>query len=74
MAQIIATLDTAPYDEGRRAAGGGSRQIRLSGVLPGLAQALVEEALERWSKTGAEGPTQTEDDTTLMGWLMETQA
>lgn len=65
MAQIIATLDTAPYDEGRRAAGGGSRQIRLSGVLPGLALAPVEEALER---------SQTEDDTTLMGWLMETQA
>ncbi|NMF84364.1 Uma2 family endonuclease [Nodosilinea sp. P-1105] len=41
---------------------GGSRQIRLSGVLPGLELSLVEEAL---------GRSQSEDDTTLMGWLME---
>lgn len=44
---------------------GGSRQIRVSGVLPGLEMSLVEEALHR---------SQTEDDTTLMGWLMETLA
>jgi hypothetical protein len=53
---------------------GGSRQIRLSGVLPGLELSLVEEALGRWSKTGPEGPSQSEDDTTLMRWLMETLA
>ncbi len=39
---------------------GGSRQIRVSGVLPRLELALVEEALGRWSKTGPEGPSQTE--------------
>ncbi len=44
---------------------GGSRQIRLSGVLPGFEIALIEEAL---------GRSQTEDDTTLMRWLMETLA
>ncbi|MBW4481474.1 MAG: Uma2 family endonuclease [Tildeniella torsiva UHER 1998/13D] len=44
---------------------GGSRQIRASGVLPGLELALVEEAL---------GRSQTEDDTTLMHWLMEALA
>ncbi|PZV00188.1 MAG: hypothetical protein DCF32_18015 [Leptolyngbya sp.] len=44
---------------------GGSRQIRVSGVLPGLDLALVEEAL---------GRSQTEDDTTLMRWLMEALA
>ncbi len=44
---------------------GGSRQIRVSGVLPGLELSLVEEALER---------SQTEDDTTLMRWLMEALA
>jgi Uma2 family endonuclease len=41
---------------------GGSRQIRVSGVLPALKMSLIEEALYR---------SQTEDDTTLMGWLME---
>lgn len=44
---------------------GGSRQIWVSGVLPGLDLALVEEAL---------GRSQTEDDTTLMRWLMEALA
>jgi Uma2 family endonuclease len=44
---------------------GGSRQIRVSGVLPGLEIGLIEEALYR---------SQTEDDTTLMGWLMEALA
>jgi Uma2 family endonuclease len=44
---------------------GGSRQIRVSGVLPGLEMSLIEEALCR---------SQTEDDTTLMGWLMEALA
>jgi len=44
---------------------GGSRQVRVSGVLPGLEISLIEEALRR---------SQTEDDTTLMGWLMETLA
>ena len=44
---------------------GGSRQIRVSGVLPGLEMPLVEEALHR---------SQTEDDTTLMGWLMKVLA
>ena len=44
---------------------GGSRQIRVSGVLPGLEITLVEEALHR---------SQTEDDTTLMGWLMKVLA
>ena len=40
-----------------------SGQIQTSEVLPGLAIALVEEALER---------SQTEDDSTLMRWLMDT--
>jgi hypothetical protein len=44
---------------------GGSRQIRASGVLPGLEITLIEAALHR---------SQTEDDTTLMGWLMEALA
>ena len=44
---------------------GGSRQIRVSGVLLGLEITLVEEALHR---------SQTEDDTTLMGWLMKALA
>lgn len=44
---------------------GGSRQIRVSGVLPGLELSLVEDAL---------GRSQTEDDTTLMRWLMEALA
>lgn len=44
---------------------GGSRQIRVSGVLPGLEIALIEEAL---------GRSQTEDDTSLMRWLMEALA
>jgi Uma2 family endonuclease len=44
---------------------GGSRQIRVSGVLPGLEITLIEEALHR---------SQTEDDTTLMGWLMKALA
>ncbi|WP_008307969.1 Uma2 family endonuclease [Leptolyngbya sp. PCC 6406] len=44
---------------------GGSRQIRVSGVLPGLEIALIEEVL---------GRSQTEDDTSLMRWLMETLA
>jgi hypothetical protein len=44
---------------------GGSRQIRVSGVLPGLEITLIEEALHR---------SQTEDDTTLMGWLMKVLA
>jgi Uma2 family endonuclease len=44
---------------------GGSRQIRVSGVLPGLEMSLIEEALHR---------SQTEDDTTLMGWLMKALA
>ena len=44
---------------------GGSRQIRVSGVLLGLEIPLVEEALHR---------SQTEDDTTLMGWLMKVLA
>lgn len=44
---------------------GGSRQIRVSGVLPGLEIALIEAALER---------SQTEDDTSLIRWLMEALA
>jgi Uma2 family endonuclease len=44
---------------------GGSRQIRVSGILPGLELSLVEEAL---------GRSQTEDDTALMRWLMEALA
>lgn len=44
---------------------GGSRQIRVSGVLPGLDLSLVEEVLVR---------SQNEDDTTLMGWLMKALA
>lgn len=41
---------------------GGSRQIQVSGVLPGLEIALVEAALVR---------SQTEDDTALLRWLTE---
>jgi hypothetical protein len=37
--------------------------VQTSEVLPGLEIALVEEALRR---------SQTEDDSTLMRWLMET--
>ncbi|MEA5448341.1 Uma2 family endonuclease [Leptolyngbya sp. CCNP1308] len=44
---------------------GGSRQIWVSAVLPGLELSLVEEAV---------GRSQTEDDTTLMRWLMEALA
>ncbi|MBE9141510.1 Uma2 family endonuclease [Nodosilinea sp. LEGE 07088] len=44
---------------------GGSRQIRVSGALPELEITLIEEALYR---------SQTEDDTALMGWLMEALA
>jgi Uma2 family endonuclease len=40
-----------------------SGEIQTSEVLPGLEISLVEEAL---------GRSQTEDDTTLMRWLMET--
>ena len=40
-----------------------SGEIPISAVLPGLELALVEEALRR---------SQTEDDSTLMRWLMET--
>jgi Uma2 family endonuclease len=38
-------------------------EVQTSSVLPGLTMALVEEALRR---------SQTEDDSTLMRWLMET--
>ena len=44
-------------------AAGRSGEIAVSEVLPGLPMALVEEAL---------GRSQTEDDTTLLRWLMET--
>ncbi len=40
-----------------------SGEIRTSEVLPGLEITLVEEALQR---------SQTEDDSTLMRWLMDT--
>jgi Uma2 family endonuclease len=40
-----------------------SGEVQTSGVLPGLEIALVEEALVR---------SQTEDDSTLMRWLMTT--
>jgi hypothetical protein len=42
---------------------GRSGEVAVSGVLPGLEVALVEEALRR---------SETEDDTALMRWLMET--
>jgi Uma2 family endonuclease len=42
---------------------GGSRQIRESQVLPGLAMNLIEEALER---------SQTEDDGAVNRWLLQT--
>ncbi len=44
-------------------AAGRSGEIAVSEVLPGLQIALVEEALER---------SQSEDDSTLMRWLMAT--
>ncbi|MGF1524001.1 MAG: Uma2 family endonuclease [Leptolyngbyaceae cyanobacterium] len=40
-----------------------SGEVQTSEVLPGLEMALVEEALHR---------SQTEDDSTLMRWLMDT--
>jgi hypothetical protein len=40
-----------------------SGEIAVSGVLPGLEISLVETALQR---------SETEDDTALMRWLMET--
>jgi hypothetical protein len=40
-----------------------SGEISTSTVLPGLEIALVEEVLHR---------SQTEDDSTLLRWLMET--
>jgi Uma2 family endonuclease len=40
----------------------GSRQIRVSEVLPGLAMCTIEEALRR---------NQTEDDTEISQWLMQ---
>jgi Uma2 family endonuclease len=43
--------------------GNRSGEVAVSGVLPGLEVALVEEALRR---------SETEDDTALMRWLMET--
>jgi hypothetical protein len=43
-------------------ADGGSRQIRESLVLPGLAIALVEEALKR---------SQTEEDGEINRWLLQ---
>jgi Uma2 family endonuclease len=42
-----------------------SGQIAESQVLPGLAMTTLEAAMERWSKTGPEGPTQREDDATI---------
>lgn len=44
---------------------GGSRQIQVSAVLPGLRLDLVEAALSR---------SQTEDDTALIRWLTEALA
>ena len=41
---------------------GGSRQIRESKVLPGLAIALIEEALKR---------SQTQDDGEVNRWLLQ---
>ncbi len=43
-------------------AGGGSKQIRESQVLPGLAMALVEEALKR---------SQTQEDGEINRWLLQ---
>ena len=40
-----------------------SSEVQTSGALPGLEMAEVEEALAR---------SQTEDDSTLMRWLMKT--
>jgi len=42
---------------------GGSREIRDSQVLPGLALSVVEEAMQR---------SQTEDDGALTRWLIQT--
>ena len=53
-------------------AAGRSGEIAASEVLPGLPMARVNEALTRWSKTGPEGPSQTEDDSALMRWLIAT--
>lgn len=44
-------------------ADGGSKQIQESQVLPGLAIAVVEEALQR---------SQTEEDGEINRWLMKT--
>jgi hypothetical protein len=41
---------------------GGSREIRDSQVLPGLALSVVEEAMQR---------SQTEDDGALTRWLIQ---
>jgi Uma2 family endonuclease len=43
-------------------ADGGSRQIQVSQVLPGLSMVTIEEALRR---------SQTEDDTEVNHWLMQ---
>jgi len=43
-------------------ADGGSRQIQVSQVLPGLSMRTIEEALQR---------NQTEDDTAVNHWLMQ---
>jgi Uma2 family endonuclease len=43
-------------------AAGGSRQIQVSAVLPGLSLALIEEALKR---------SQTENDGAVNRWLLE---
>lgn len=43
-------------------ADGGSRQIQVSQVLPGLSMGTIEEALQR---------SQTEDDTEVNRWLMQ---
>ena len=41
---------------------GGSRQIQVSQILPGLSMGTIEEALRR---------SQTEDDTQVNHWLMQ---
>jgi Uma2 family endonuclease len=41
---------------------GGSRQIQVSAVLPGLSMAIVEEVLQR---------SQTEDDGAINRWLLQ---
>jgi hypothetical protein len=42
---------------------GGSRQIHVSQVLPGLPIAIVEQALK---------PSQTQDDGMIYHWLLQT--